>query len=100
MEIHASTFVTHDCDLHACLSQHSQALSFTAVLHVTEVKARHENPQAKVGHLAEELAQSDGAVDTGRPGAEPGDGVTEPLLSGASVPPQTRAQGSNVTQEQ
>lgn len=97
---YASTFVTHDCELHAGFFQHPQAFSFTAVLHVTEVKAGDEDPEAKVGRPAEELGQSVRAVGTGRPGAEPGDGVAEPLLSGTSAPPQTRAQGSQVAQEE
>lgn len=99
--IHAFTFITHDCDLHACPGQHAQAFSLAAVLHVAEVKARHEDPEPQVGHPAEELAQPDGAVDAGRPGAEPGDGVAQPLVSDASnSPPQTGAQRFDVAQKQ
>lgn len=87
MQNHTFTFVTHDCDLHAGPGQHAQALSLTAVLHVAEVKTSHKDPEPEVGHPAEELAQPDGAVDARRPGAEPGDGVTQSLVSGASKPP-------------
>lgn len=97
---HTHTFVAHHWDLHASLAQHPQAFPFKAVLHVTEVKARDKDPEAKVGHVPEELGELDGAVDTGRPGAEPGDGVTEPLLSDTSITPQTRAQGPQVAQEE
>ena len=85
--------------MHASVFQQSQALSLAAVLHVAEVEAGYKDPKANVGHLAEELGQSEGAVGTGRPGAEPGDGVTE-SLSSISIPPHTRAQGSQITQEQ
>lgn len=71
-KICASTFVTHDCDLHSSFFQQPETLPLTAVLHVTEIKARHKDPESKVGGLTEELGQSKGAVDTGRPGAEPG----------------------------
>lgn len=97
MQIYAPTFVTHDCDLYTSFCQHSEAFSFTAVLHVAEVKAGDENPQAKVGHFTKELAQFDGAVGAWGPGAEPGDGVTEPSFSSSSISKQTRAQGSQVT---
>lgn len=100
MQIHAFTFVGHDRELHACPGQHAQALSLAAVLHVAEVEARHEDPEPKVGHPAEELAQPDGAVDTGRPGAEPGDGVAQPPVIDASTPPQTGAQCFDVAQEE
>lgn len=92
--IRAPTFVTHDCDVHSGLFQHPETLPLTAVLHVTEVKARHKDPEAKVGSLVEELGQSEGAVGAWRPGAEPGNGVTEPFLSSAPVAPKTRAQSS------
>lgn len=94
-----ATFVAHHWDPHAGFGQHPQAFSFKAVLHVTKVKARDKDPEADVGRFTEKLAELDGAVDTGRPGAEPGNGVTEPLLSGGSVTPQPRTQGSQVTQE-
>lgn len=95
-----STFVTHDCDGHAGLLQHPQTFSLATVLQVTEVEAGHEDPKAKVGHLTEELGQCEGAVGAGRPGAKPGDGVTEPPLSCTAITPQSGAQGSQVAQEQ
>lgn len=82
--------------MHTSFFQHSETLSFSTVLHVTEVQARDKDSETKVGSLSEELAQSEGAVGAGRPGAEPGDGVAEPPLS---IPPQTRAQGSQVAQK-
>lgn len=100
MHIHVFTFITHHRDLHPCPGQHAQSLSFSAVLHIAEVETRHEDPEPQVGHPAEELAQPDGAVDAGRPGAEPGDGVTEPLVTDAAEPPKTGAQCFNVAQKQ
>lgn len=98
-KIHAPTFVTHDCDLHSSIFKDPQTLPLAAVLHVTEVKARHKDPEAKVGGLTEELGQSKGAVGARRPGTEPGNRVTEPSLPSTSVPPKTRAQGSYIAQE-
>lgn len=93
------TFVTHDCDVHASFFQHSQSLSFTAVLQVAEIKPGYKDPEAEVGGLVEELSQSEGAVCTGRPGAKPGDGVADFSLTSDSITPQARAQGSQVAQE-
>lgn len=97
---HTHTFVTHDCELHSSLLQDSQTFSLLTVLHVTEIKTGHKDPEAKVGRSAEELSQFNGTLGTGRPGAEPGDGVTGPFFSSYSVTPQTRTQGSQVTQKQ
>lgn len=94
------TFVTHDRDVHTSFFQQSQSLSFSAVFHVTEIKARDEDPKTKIGCLMEELSQSVRAVGTRRPGAKPGDGVADSLRTSNTIAPQARAQGSNVTQEQ
>lgn len=98
--MNAFTFVTHDRDVHAGFLQHPQALSFTAVLHVTEIKTRDKDPEAEVGRVAEELAQAGGAVGTRGPGAEPGNGVTKSLFPNASTTPQAWTQSPQVPQEQ
>lgn len=98
--IYALAFVAHDCDVHPGLLQHPQAFSLTAVLQVAEVKTSHENPETEIGRLVEELSQSERAVGTGRPGAEPGDGVADLSLTSSSIPPQTRTQGPQVAQKQ
>lgn len=97
---YAITFVSHHCELHPCFFQHPQAFSLPAVLHVTEVEAGDKDPKSEVGCPHQELGQSEGAVGTGWPGAEPGNGVAEPFLSSSSMSPQTRAQSSQVAQEQ
>lgn len=72
--------------MHADFFKQPETLSFTTVLHVTEVKTRDKDPEAEVGCLFEELGQSGRAVCTGRPGAEPGDGVADPPLPMKSIP--------------